>query len=82
MSLSAIVLAITAAVIVGIVIHKAWVKYAPSEKALALKAGIKAVDKLASLKSTAPEDLANAAATQAHEAALTQSFKDSVAKLT
>ena len=76
-----IILAVVAALVVGWIAHKGWLKFAPSEKALALKAGIKALDKLAALKSTAPEDIAAAAAAQAHEAALTQAFKDKAAKL-
>lgn len=69
------------ALVVGWILRALWARYAPSERSLALKAATKAVTALAKLQSSTPEAVAQAAANQAHEAALLAAFKDAAAKL-
>lgn len=68
-------------VLAGWILHKLWAHYAPSEKAVALKAATKALGALAALQSTTPEAIAKAAADQAHETALLEAFKDAASRL-
>ena len=74
-------LAAVALLVVGWMAHKYMASKIPSEKASALKLGIKAATALGKLQSTAPEQVAAAAAAQAHEDALMTAFKDVVSKL-
>lgn len=74
-------IAMFVAVVVGWIACKFISPRLPSEKALALKAGIAALKKLNALESTTPEELANVAAQQAREAAMVEAFKDEAAKL-
>lgn len=78
---ASLVLIVLAALVAGWVAHKTYLKFAPSERAVALKAATKALSALAALQSTTPEAVAAAAAAQAHEAALLAAFKDAAAKL-
>lgn len=51
-------------------------------RAVAFKAATKAITLLSKLQSTSPQDIADAAAEQAREAATLAALKDAVAKLT
>lgn len=75
-----IIIAIAALVAVWFV-RGQWDKRKPTTKEVGLKLALKGAGMLAGLQSSAPEDVAAAAAKQAHEAALTAQLKATIEKL-
>lgn len=72
-----------ALVVAGWFLRKLYEKYAPSEKALALKAATATLSRLAKLNSPSTADaVAAAAAAKAHEDALMTQLKATAASLT
>ena len=80
-NLAFIAIGVLAGLIVGWVARKFWASSGPTEKALALKMLTAAIQRVAKMNSTTPEQAAAIAADAAKEAALIEAAKEAISKL-
>lgn len=76
-----IAIGVLAGLVAGWVARKFWASKGPTEKALALKVLTAAIQRVAEMNTTTPEQAAVLAAEAAKEAALIAAAKDAVSKL-